>query len=120
MQVVDLKEFFGFFRVKKGCEKVTAKIPAPWWVYMLRTAEGHLYTGISTDPRRRLAQHAGGKRGARSLRGRGPLQLVWAEAAADRSAASRREAALKKLDKAAKERLVASSSIGGISGDDRL
>ncbi|HHX81909.1 MAG TPA: GIY-YIG nuclease family protein [Pseudomonadaceae bacterium] len=99
---------------------MTGKVPASWWVYMLRTAEGHLYTGISTDPLRRLAQHASGKRGARSLRGRGPLQLVWIEAAADRSTASRREAALKKLDKTAKERLVASGSTGGISMDDRL
>jgi putative endonuclease len=78
-----------------------------WWVYMLRTRAGHLYTGISTDPERRLREHAAGSRGARSLRGKGPLQLVWREAAADRAAASRREAGLKKLDKAAKERLVA-------------
>lgn len=80
-----------------------------WWVYMLRTRAGHLYTGISTDPERRLREHEAGGRGARSLRGKGPLQLVWREAAADRAAASRREAGLKKLDKAAKERLVAGS-----------
>lgn len=78
-----------------------------WWVYMLRTREGHLYTGISTDPLRRLQEHESGRRGARSLRGRGPLQLVWQEAAADRSSASKREAAVKKLDKATKERLAA-------------
>ena len=41
----------------------------PWHVYMLRTAAGHLYTGISTEPQRRLLQHEGGKLGARSLRG---------------------------------------------------
>ncbi len=81
-----------------------------WWVYMLRTREGHLYTGISTDPLRRLQEHESGRRGARSLRGKGPLQLVWQEAAQNRSAASKREAALKKLGKAAKERLA-----GGVS-----
>jgi putative endonuclease len=77
-----------------------------WHVYMLRTRAGHLYTGISTDPHRRLQQHETGKAGARSLRGKGPLQLVWQQAAADRSAASKLEAAIKKLAKSAKERLV--------------
>lgn len=91
---------------------MTELIRSQWWVYMLRTGEGHLYTGISTDPQRRLLQHASGKCGARSLRGRGPLQLVWTEQAADRAAASKLEAAIKKLDKAAKEQLV----IGGSGG----
>lgn len=80
--------------------------PLQWWVYMLRTREGQLYTGISTDPQRRLREHETSRRGARSLRGKGPLQLVWQEAAADRSEASKREAVLKKLGKAAKEQLV--------------
>ena len=83
--------------------------PLQWWVYMLRTGEGHLYTGISTDPQRRLREHETSRRGARSLRGKGPLQLVWQEAAADRSEASKREAVLKKLGKAAKEQLVTTS-----------
>lgn len=77
-----------------------------WHVYMLRTRAGHLYTGISTDPHRRLQQHETGKAGARSLRGKGPLHLVWQQAVGDRSAASKLEAAIKKLAKSAKERLV--------------
>ncbi|MGA0806353.1 MAG: GIY-YIG nuclease family protein [Pseudohongiellaceae bacterium] len=79
----------------------------PWHVYMLRTAAGHLYTGISTDPLRRLHQHEDGKGGARSLRGKGPLQLVWSQPAGDRAAASRLEYRLKCCSKAAKEALVA-------------
>jgi len=83
-----------------------------WYVYMLRTRDGRLYTGISTDPVRRLRQHECGLRGARSLRGKGPLQLVWLETASDRSLASKREAAIKKLGKAAKEQLVTSGTSG--------
>lgn len=79
---------------------------AAWHVYMLRTGAGALYTGITTDPRRRLAEHSAGKAGARSLRGKGPLQLVWQCRVADRSTASRLEARLKRLSKADKERIV--------------
>jgi putative endonuclease len=78
-----------------------------WQVYMVRTAAGYLYTGISTEPQRRLQQHATGKAGARSLRGKGPLLLVWQHAAGDRSAASRLEYRLKRCSKADKEALVA-------------
>ena len=46
-----------------------------WSLYLIRDAAGRLYTGISTDVARRLAEHAAG-RGARALRGRGPLALA--------------------------------------------
>jgi putative endonuclease len=82
------------------------KAETHWFVYMLRTGSGALYTGITTDPARRLAEHQGGKRGARSLRGKGPLTLVWQCRAADRAAASRLEAQLKRLGKQDKERIV--------------
>lgn len=85
----------------------------PWHVYMLRTAAGHLYTGISTEPQRRLLQHEGGKLGARSLRGKGPLQLVWTFAAGDRAAASRIECRLKRCRKRDKEALVAGKLLLG-------
>ncbi len=78
----------------------------PWFVYILRTGAGALYTGITTDVERRLGEHAGGKAGARSLRGKGPLQLVWQWPVPDRSSASRLEAKLKRLPKADKERIV--------------
>lgn len=77
-----------------------------WFVYMLRTAAGSLYTGITTDLARRQLEHEGGKRGARSLRSKGPLQLVWYQSAADRSQASKLEAAIKRLGKPEKERIV--------------
>jgi len=77
---------------------------AAWFVYMLRCADGSLYTGITTDIDRRLAEHNGeGTLGARYTRPRRPVQLAYAEPAASRSEASRREAAIKRLDRAAKQ-----------------
>ncbi|MDX1590109.1 MAG: GIY-YIG nuclease family protein [Oleiphilaceae bacterium] len=46
-------------------------MPSDWSLYMLRTASGALYTGITTDVQRRLQEHRKGVRGARALRGRG-------------------------------------------------
>jgi len=77
-----------------------------WFVYMLSTAGGALYTGISTDPPRRLREHAGSARGARSLRGKGPLQLVFQHPVSDRGAAGRLEARIKKLSRRDKLRLL--------------
>ncbi len=88
----------------------TASLPcsAPWWVYLLRCADGTLYTGITTDVARRVAEHndeAG--LGARYTRSRRPVTLAYAEPADDRADASRREAAIKRLDRARKLALVA-------------
>ena len=76
-----------------------------WWVYMLRCGDGTLYTGTAVDVNRRAAAHAGGK-GAKYTRGRGPLELVYAEEQPDKPAALRREAAIKKLRRPAKEALI--------------
>jgi len=79
----------------------------PWFLYMIRTAAGQLYTGISTDPARRLRQHKGELRGgAKALRGKGPLTLVYQQAMADRAEASKAEYQLKQLSKAAKEQRI--------------
>jgi putative endonuclease len=75
---------------------------------MLRCADGSLYTGITTDLERRIAEHNGdGPAGARYTRSRRPVQLVYRESASSRSAASQREAALKRLDRARKLALCA-------------
>lgn len=79
---------------------------AIWHVYIVQTAAGLLYTGISTDPARRLQEHLAGKKGARSLRGKGPLQIVFQAGAADRSAASILEARIKRLSRLRKLQLV--------------
>lgn len=77
-----------------------------WSVYVLRRADGALYTGITTDVTRRVAEHGEG-RGAKSLRGRGPLELVLARELGGRGLATRVEDRIKRLPKAAKEALVA-------------
>lgn len=81
---------------------------AEWHLYLIRTRRGALYTGITTDVDRRLAEHqSGGTRAARALRSRGPLRLVYSARVGDRSAASRLEAAVKRLPKVDKEAIVA-------------
>ena len=78
---------------------------------MLRCADGSLYTGITTDLERRIAEHNGdGPAGARYTRSRRPVQLVYRESARSRSDASQREAALKRLDRARKLALCAALS----------
>lgn len=78
-----------------------------WFVYMVRTAHGALYTGISTDVQRRLAEHqAGAPKGARSLRGKGPLELVYTSPAGDRSQALKLEWRIKQWPRQRKEALV--------------
>ena len=64
------------------------------WVYMLECGDGSLYTGWTNDLARRLAAHQSG-RGAKYTRGRAPVRLVYAEQCTDKSAALRREAAVK-------------------------
>lgn len=83
---------------------------AAWMVYMLRCADGSLYTGITTDIQRRLAEHNGDEAapGARYTRARRPVTLAYVEAADSRSAAARREAAIKRLDRTHKLALCAS------------
>ena len=84
---------------------------AGYELYLLRCADGSLYTGIARDADKRLLEHQGGTRGARYLRGRAPLAIVYRVAAGDRSSASRLEYFVKQLSKADKETLVA----GGVT-----
>lgn len=83
--------------------------PAPAWAYLLRCPDGSLYGGWTNDLARRLKAHRSGKGGARYTKshGRDAVRLAYAEKCADKSAALKREAALKKLPKADKEALAA-------------
>ncbi|ATZ12792.1 GIY-YIG nuclease family protein [Erwinia amylovora] len=78
--------------------------PAEWHLYIVRTAGGVLYTGITLDVARRFAQHQRGK-GAKALRGKGPLELVFHCAAGDRSLASKLEYCVKQLKRQQKLQL---------------
>jgi putative endonuclease len=77
------------------------------FVYILRCADGTYYTGWTTDLSRRIARHNAGK-GGRYTRMHGPVALVYQEELPDRQSAMRREAALKRLSRQQKERLIAS------------
>ena len=75
-----------------------------WYVYILRCADDTLYTGITTDPQRRLKEHNSGI-GAKYTRGRGPVEMVHCEPAENYSHALRREYAIKQLPRGEKEKL---------------
>jgi putative endonuclease len=78
--------------------------PEPWFVYLVRCADGTLYCGVAKDVAARLAQHDAGK-GARYTRGRGPLALLAKRRCASHGDALRLELAVKALPRDEKERL---------------
>jgi len=79
-----------------------------WHVYMIRAADGSLYTGITKDVERRLAEHGTPRsKGAKYLRGRGPVALAFRARVGNRATALRLEHRIKRLSKPRKERIVA-------------
>ncbi|SFR52936.1 putative endonuclease [Marinobacter daqiaonensis] len=80
---------------------------AEWHLYIIRTANEAFYTGVTTDVARRFAEHqASGRLCARSLRGRGPLTLVFSQAVGSRSRALSLEWHTKRLSRRKKEELI--------------
>ncbi len=75
-----------------------------WLVYILRCRDGSLYTGITNDLAKRLQAHHDGV-ASRYTRSRLPVKLVYLESAANRSAATKRELAIKRMKRAQKEAL---------------
>ncbi len=89
--------------------KIKRTIQKGWWVYIIETANGRFYTGITTDVERRLQEHQGGRQGARFFRSDAALKVVYRQPRPDRSSASRREAAIKKMSHTDKLKLVKDS-----------
>ncbi|PHY61478.1 GIY-YIG nuclease family protein [Shewanella xiamenensis] len=80
-----------------------------WYLYLIRCANGHLYTGITTDVARRFDEHqSSSPKAAKYLRGKGPLTLMYQEIVGTRSDALKREIAVKKLSRAKKLALIES------------
>jgi putative endonuclease len=79
---------------------------ASWSVYIVLCSDGSLYTGISTNVVRRFSQHRCGK-GAKFFRGREAVSVIFVEGGHNRSSASRREFAIKKMPKASKLEIIA-------------
>ena len=83
------------------------KIMLDWYLYLVRCRDGSLYTGITTDVARRFTQHQGDSdTGAKYLRGREPLVLMFQKKLGGRSLALGVESKVKKLSKARKEELI--------------
>jgi len=81
---------------------------AGWWVYVVRCADGTLYTGVTNDVPRRVERHNAGT-ASKYTRARRPVELAYREPARGRGAALRREAAIKRLTRRAKESLIAAA-----------
>ena len=82
---------------------------AKWSLYLVRTAEGSLYTGVSTDVKRRLSEHENKdkkNKGAKALRGKGPLTVVFKIVVGNKSDALMLEYKIKQLSRIDKERLI--------------
>jgi predicted GIY-YIG superfamily endonuclease len=79
--------------------------PDTWFVYILRCADGSLYTGITKDVNRRCEQHNAGI-ASRYTRGRLPASVVYEESQATQSLALKREAAIKAMSRQEKESLI--------------
>lgn len=77
-----------------------------WFVYILKCSDNTLYTGITNDKERRLKQHNSGK-ASKYTRVRLPVEMVYSEPSLDRSIASKREWAIKQLNKKQKLKLIA-------------
>ncbi len=86
-------------------DSISSKPDTTWFIYLIRCKGGALYTGITTDVNRRFVEHQSGK-GAKYLRGKAPLTLVFQQQIGSRSAALKAEASIKKLSKADKETIV--------------
>jgi len=82
------------------------KEPKPWFVYIIEADDGSWYTGVTTDVARRFQEHAHGQRKARYFRGRQPANVVFTEGNHNRVTASRREAEIKQMNRAQKQRMV--------------
>jgi putative endonuclease len=70
-----------------------------WHVYIVKCSDESLYTGITVDINRRIKEHNTSKKAARYTRSRRPVNLVYSETQIDRSSASKRESAIKKLSR---------------------
>ena len=77
-----------------------------WFVYIIRSDDDLLYTGVTTDVDRRFAEHAEDRKGAKFFNGRKPVEVVFTESGHTRSSACVREAEIKKLSRRQKEALI--------------
>jgi putative endonuclease len=85
-----------------------------WYIYIIETRFGHWYTGVTNDVTARFAAHQQGK-GAKNLKGKGPLSLIYSYPVGSKSDACKLEWQIKKLTKLQKRQFVASSGVSSNS-----
>lgn len=90
----------------------------PWYLYMIQTCSGKLYTGITTDVQRRFSEHCKGGKGAKYFRIDPPQAVVYQQLCADRSAACREEARIKSLSRSQKLQLIKNNSLIEFKGNN--
>jgi len=114
---VKLKNFKNFIDPEKFfftmCSESVSKsnLGNPYYLYILECADKTLYTGITTDLARRLAEHGKSKLGAKYTCARRPIKLIYSRKIKNRSLASRKEAMIKKMSRSEKLKLVKKQSI---------
>ena len=85
---------------------IDKKTDKPWFLYIIKMANNHLYTGITVDMHRRFNEHCGAKKGAKALKGKGPLTLMYCSEMGSRSDAQKAEYWVKQQTKATKTSLI--------------
>ena len=98
--------------LKKGRKPQPKQPGDPWFVYILRCADGTFYTGITKDVKRRCQQHNAGT-ASRYTRSRRPTKLVWHEPQPTQSSALKREAAIKEMPRKDKLAMIRLSKKAG-------
>ena len=112
-----VQHIFSFIdqKVRKALKLWVAQLEAEkaeWYLYMIRCHDGTLYTGISNDVTRRFEKHQEMvKQGAKYLRGRDPLELVFQKKIGSKSSALKMEQKIKKLSKSQKEIIISKGDI---------
>ena len=81
-----------------------------WFVYVVECSDGSLYTGITTNLKRRISEHNSSKKGAKYTKSRQPVELIYFETVSNRSEATMREINIKKLSKKNKIQLINSNT----------
>ena len=103
---------------KNLCE---AKNPPAWYLYLIENRLGQLYTGITTDPKRRIAQHRGEKvGGAKALKGKSPLTFRAIFQLSNKSEAAVLECKVKKLTRSQKDNIIQSGKLEFTNSGDTL
>lgn len=96
------KRYFNLIHTGYYCSMKSSS----WFVYIIQNEKGHYYTGITTDLERRFKEHSGGGKGAKFFNTGAPVEMVFTKKFANRSLASKFEAAVKKLSRPKKIELI--------------